>query len=250
MSFLDTFVLDEYSILDVQEAAKLQKQIFQAIDSGTKRLNLDLGKLNYIDSAGIAFLVSILRRIIQANDGCLILLNVKPQVLKVLNISALEKLVGPAQLIIDRSYEVESYYFNEKILQKFFTEEIMINCDATDLNCLREKLKGIIFKIGFSEELSYDILVAVSEACSNSIEHSGCRPEQIIKIKFTYQNSVFTAELKDFGTGFDPESIIRKLPKKLSLRGRGLYIMKALMDKVDFEVHDDGMFTKMQKSIL
>lgn len=252
MDLLEAFILDENNILDIQSAAKLQKQIFQALDSGIKELRLDLGNLSYLDSEGIAFLILILRRIIQINDGCLILLNVRPQVSKILDISALEKLVSPSQLIIDRISPVDYIpaIYHDAIPGKSFIEEISINCRAGDLNCVREKLKDIIFKLGFDEELSYDILVAVSEACSNSIEHSGCRSDQVIKIKFSYQNGIFTAELKDFGGGFDPDSVMRKLPKGLSARGRGLFIIKALMDEVHFETHSDGMYIKMQKIVL
>lgn len=251
MSSENNFILDECVFPDIHKTEELQAKIFQIIDSGTKTINLNLENLNYIDSSGIAFIVRILRRIIQTRNGCLILLNAKPQVLRVLDISAFDKMVDPMQLIIDRSSEAKIMpaVYSDNISRSSFVEKMVVSCRAGDLNCIREKLKDVIFKLGLEEKLSYDILVAVSEACSNSIEHSGCSPEQAIEIAFIYENGIFTAELKDFGTGFDPEKSLRRLPKRLSTRGRGIFIMETLMDTVSFENQSDGLYLKMQKII-
>lgn len=249
MSFYNNFNIDLNDPRDKSSIEKLQKEIFEALDAGATELSLNLESLNYIDSSGIALLVRILRRISQLQSASLKLDNVKPQVQRILEISALQKMVQPGELIIQPINAVPNSICAEDFLRDSFTERFAIKADPGDLYSVREKLKQIIFKLGFSEKLSYDILVAVSEACSNSIEHSGCGSDQKLEVVFSYVPGTFAVEIKDYGCGFDYQKITRRSTKNMSIRGRGILIMKALMDEVTYEAHPDGLYLKMIKKI-
>lgn len=248
MSIYSNFNIELENPHDRSSIDQLQEQIFAALDSGVSQLSLNFKNLNYIDSSGIALIVKILRRISQLQSGSLKLENVRPQVQKILEISALNKMVKPGEFIMkpiisDNSFVAEDY------LRDSFSERLTIKADPGDLYEVRERLKKVIFELGFSEKLSYDILVAVSEACSNSIEHSGCGPDQELEITFNYVPGTFTVELKDYGCGFDYQKIARRSAKNMSIRGRGILIMKTLMDEVHYEPHPDGLYLKMIKKI-
>lgn len=237
---------DPQSKLSIEE---LQAQIFIALDSGVKELSLNMQNLNYIDSSGIALLVRILRRISQIQDGSLILNNVKPQVQKILEISALDKMVTKDRFVLEPVTDDFKIICADDYLRDSFIEKLCINANPGDLYSVRERLKKAIFGLGFSEKVSYDILVAVSEACSNSIEHSGCAPDQQIEVKFSYTPGTFIVELKDYGSGFDYHKITRRSGRNMSIRGRGILIMRSLMDEVKYEFHSDGLYLKMVKKI-
>lgn len=105
-------------------------------------------------------------------------------------------------------------------------------------------ISQIIADFGFSSGQVYDIRLALDEACTNIIEHSYGGEE-----KGDIQCSVERAEegikiiLKDWGKKFDPDQI----PKPdfnvdledLQPRGLGLYLMKNLMDKIEY-CNDNG----------
>lgn len=249
MSFYNNFNIDLNDPHDKSSNEKLQKQIFEALDAGATELSLNLESLNYIDSSGIAFLVRILRRISQLRSASLKLENVKPQVQRILEISALQKMVKPGELVIRPAEVISTSICAEDFLRDAFTERFIIKADPGNLYTVRERLKQVIFKLGFTEKLSYDILVAVSEACSNSIEHSGCGSDQAVEIVFSYVPGTFAVEIKDYGCGFDYQKTTRRSTRNMSIRGRGILIMKALMDEVVYEAHPNGLYLKMIKKI-
>src|SRR3972149_3079191 len=100
-------------------------------------------------------------------------------------------------------------------------------------------------KAGLGDKATYAVQLAVDEACSNIIEHS-YRGEGIGDIQCTCQVSDhgLTVILRDRGYPFKPEGVPE--PKKnaalknLPPRGAGLYLMRKLMDKVNFEFTADS----------
>jgi serine/threonine-protein kinase RsbW len=88
-------------------------------------------------------------------------------------------------------------------------------------------------QIGVTDECLADIAVAQSEACTNVVEHSGPGDEYEISVEIVDQYCVLT--VTDSGDGFDParpgtaaESVA------LGERGRGIELMRALVDNVHF----------------
>lgn len=88
-----------------------------------------------------------------------------------------------------------------------------------------------------------DIVLAVGEACNNAAEH-GHVPGGMIGVRCTFNGRIFRAEVSDNGSGFavgltQPELDGLIAPRG---RGRGIPIMRALMDHVTF-AHADGRTT-------
>lgn len=64
--------------------------IVEVSESGTERVVLDLGELDFIDSTGLGGLVGALRRF-RDLDGDVTLANVRPRVAKLLELTGLDK---------------------------------------------------------------------------------------------------------------------------------------------------------------
>ena len=92
---------------------------------------------------------------------------------------------------------------------------------------------------GLSEHQIYDVEVAVDEACANVIEHAyHGRADGTIDITCERRGKEFVITIQDFGERFDPRRIAppkTRVPlAKRNVGGLGLFFMRKLMDKVDF----------------
>jgi serine/threonine-protein kinase RsbW len=93
---------------------------------------------------------------------------------------------------------------------------------------------------GFSEEDAANIVLAVDEACTNIIKHAyQYATDKEIEVSIHQNNLSFEISIFDNGRSFDP-SKIRQPDLKEHLGhhkrgGLGIYLMKKLMDKVEYK---------------
>lgn len=93
-----------------------------------------------------------------------------------------------------------------------------------------------IFSIG--EEKFGNIIISVTEAVNNAIVHGNKNnPNKNFDISFKSSPTDITFVVHDEGTGFDDNSLPDPTsPENLEKdNGRGVFLMKQLADKVDFE---------------
>ncbi len=82
------------------------------------------------------------------------------------------------------------------------------------------------------------LLLGVREAVANAVTHgSGLDPEKSVEIVFQRRNNLALVRVVDQGEGFDPEALPDPLAPENLLRptGRGILLMRAYFDEVDFE---------------
>jgi len=105
--------------------------------------------------------------------------------------------------------------------------------------------------MGFSAERIDDLKTAVSEACMNAIEHGNrLRPDARVTVTMNFENDVFAIAVKDEGEGIPDlprkPDIEKKIEQKETPRGLGIFLMKQLMDQVEFnEIANGGHVVKM-----
>jgi len=109
----------------------------------------------------------------------------------------------------------------------------------------RLELLGVVDKIadGITELLDFEdvdrdaVAISVIEACTNAIQH-GHRTtvEKRVEVSFTIDDDTLSIVIEDHGSGFIPLSAEEQTPPDLlATRGRGIYIMRSMMDEVDFD---------------
>ena len=93
---------------------------------------------------------------------------------------------------------------------------------------------------GLNDEQTHDVQMAVDEACTNVIEHAyRGKPDGMIDIVCDKRGNEFIVTISDSGARFDPQKI--GLPKtreplaKRRVGGLGLFFMRKLMDRVEFD---------------
>ncbi len=105
-------------------------------------------------------------------------------------------------------------------------------------------ISQIIADFGFSSGQVYDVRLALDEACTNIIEHSyGGEGKGDIQCSVESAEEGIKIILKDWGKKFDPDQIpkpdLNVDLEDLQPRGLGLYLMKNLMDKIEY-CNDNG----------
>ncbi|NOY88028.1 MAG: ATP-binding protein [FCB group bacterium] len=113
-------------------------------------------------------------------------------------------------------------------------------------------LEGVLRGYGIDESRVADIAISVSELVNNAIHHAHHKDtKKTISIKINRDKENVIINISDQGTGFNPEDINDPLAEENLLKdtGRGLFIVKSLMDKVDFEITDQGTSVTITKSI-
>ena len=92
---------------------------------------------------------------------------------------------------------------------------------------------------GLNEQQTYDVQMAVDEACTNVIEHAyRGKPDGTIDFVCEQRESELIVTIQDFGEHFDPKKVrVPKTGDPLSRRqigGLGMFFMHKLMDRVEF----------------
>lgn len=109
------------------------------------------------------------------------------------------------------------------------------------------KVEPFIMKVNEVAKLDdgalYRLLVAATEAVNNGILHgnkSDPRKHVLVTCVLTEKELIFTVQ--DEGKGFKPENIPDPLDEKnlLKTSGRGVFLMRSLMDDVKFHITPHG----------
>jgi anti-sigma regulatory factor (Ser/Thr protein kinase)/ligand-binding sensor protein len=81
-----------------------------------------------------------------------------------------------------------------------------------------------------------DVVLAVEEACTNAVRHSGSKAD--VDVDLAFDGADLFVVVRDHGHGFDLSRFRPdELPDLLSESGRGLFLMAKFMDDVELRIH-------------
>jgi serine/threonine-protein kinase RsbW len=125
------------------------------------------------------------------------------------------------------------------------TVELTIKARPENLSLARLALGGVAGRIGAPEDVVADLKVAVTEACTNAIQHAygdSIASEQLIVVRFNASARALTVEVEDSGAGFDPAQPPRENGNGSNGHGRGLglLIIRELSDQCTVESTRSG----------
>ena len=96
----------------------------------------------------------------------------------------------------------------------------------------RLTIASVANNMGFSIGDVEDLKVAVSEACTNALNHSK-NPDTTYDLTYVVENQKLDFTVTDRGVGFEPENVAMPDLNGKQLGGFGLFIIKSLMDRVE-----------------
>ena len=103
---------------------------------------------------------------------------------------------------------------------------------------------------GDRETLAYHINLVLTEAMTNAIKYGRVDdPDTMVHIVINITNDEIVIKVKDFGQGFDINAIPPPSFDGLEDRGRGIFLIRALMDSVCYLQGCEGNILVMVKKL-
>jgi serine/threonine-protein kinase RsbW len=113
----------------------------------------------------------------------------------------------------------------------------------------RLAVAAVANRLNFSIEDIEDVKLAVAEACTNCIQHAHGSDE--IEITCETEPDLLTIRVRDYGRGTRPETITTRRGEEPRVGGLGVFLIRSLMDSVDYDVHPDrGTNLVMTKKVI
>jgi serine/threonine-protein kinase RsbW len=98
--------------------------------------------------------------------------------------------------------------------------------------------------------LAYHLNLVLTEAMANAIKYANAGdPQTMVHILINISNDEILIKVYDKGQGFDINAIPSPDFKKLEDRGRGIFIIKSLMDSVSYRKLRGGNVLEMSKRL-
>jgi serine/threonine-protein kinase RsbW len=126
---------------------------------------------------------------------------------------------------------------------------LTIPSDLRLLALARSFVEGMCRVAGFDERATRAIVMATDEATNNVIRHAHRdHPEASLQIECLFVNEGIEVRLLDEGAPFDISSVPHLDPGELRVGGRGVFLMRALMDELSCQPRGErGNLLRMVK---
>jgi serine/threonine-protein kinase RsbW len=103
--------------------------------------------------------------------------------------------------------------------------------DEQTVPVARHIVRNAMEQVGVEATCTYDVELALSEACTNVLLHSGPGDQYVVRLDL--ENDLGVIRVIDVGHGFDSARLQDEDSRLEAERGRGLGLMQALVDRVD-----------------
>lgn len=142
----------------------------------------------------------------------------------------------------------ESRFHEGSVVAVEINMALLLPRDARTIPVARHICREALRELGVESECVGDIEVALTEACTNVLEHSDTGNEYEVQVKLGESDCVI--RVVDQGRGFDAEAPILPAADN-SENGRGIALMHALVDRVQFESRpEEGTIVHLEKSLM
>lgn len=216
--------------LDVTTVPTVRHTLDSLIDSGCRRIVLNLAATTYVDSAGMGLIVGVVRRMRQ-RGGLVSLINVSASVARALSIARIVDFVPISELGSHPQVP-------ELAVGTLPIWRTVLRIDPHNLSKTRAHVAHLIDRMPFTADEAFDLGLAVGEAIGNAVDHAG--GFALVEISCFRDRAVI--EVSDCGQGFDTRQCAKAVEPDAE-RGRGISLMRLLADSVEIAPKPSGAGT-------
>ncbi len=120
--------------------------------------------------------------------------------------------------------------------------------DELSVPVARRVLKQAMEVLGVESEVTDDIQLALTEACTNVLDHAGEADEY--EVSAGIDGDMCVIEVTDRGAGFDASALGHADASAQAEGGRGIQLMRALVDRLEFSSGSkDGNVVHLEKRL-
>ncbi len=127
--------------------------------------------------------------------------------------------------------------------------EMICRSNQKEISRIEKFLRHIGDRLYIDDGLMYRLLVASTEAVNNAIVHGNkSDPDKKVLIRCRVEKKSITIDVTDEGKGFDSEHLQDPREEKNLMKesGRGIFLMRSLMDQVKFKHLKSGSVVEMK----
>jgi len=124
------------------------------------------------------------------------------------------------------------------------SETLVIQSDPNNVTLVDEWAERIAKEMRFTPDERFDIAISVTEAVNNAIVHgNGGDHSKRVSIEFIKKEDELIVSVRDEGNGFNHRLVYDPTTPENLMKpsGRGLLIIRTLMDEVRFQSLQEGM---------
>ncbi len=134
-------------------------------------------------------------------------------------------------------------------MQKWiFESENFFKSERNTILLIEPILSKLKSDLSIPDESFYNIMIAATEAVNNAVTHGNkLNPEKIVEFTVKANKQSIIVRVSDQGEGFNPENVADCLEPENLLKssGRGVFIIKELMDDVFITSDNQGTLIEM-----
>ena len=228
----DIAVISPAHDIDIATVPYLREQVDGLIEAGMRRVLFNCQNVTFIDSTGLAFLLSRARALLN-RDGLLSLVNASPAVVRFIQIARLLDVLHVS------SAHKAPVPLLEPGSEPLWSKSISVREGVDHLGYYRHRVADMLSTLPLSRDDSFDTALAAGEALSNAYDHAdgacGC-----VMTVHAYADRV-VIEVRDCGCGY--EIAPDEEPDTTEDRGRGIRLMRMLVDSVEVRRRQDARGT-------
>jgi serine/threonine-protein kinase RsbW len=120
--------------------------------------------------------------------------------------------------------------------------------DEQTVPVARHIVRNAMEQVGVEPDCIYDFELALSEACTNVLLHSGPGDQYVVRLDM--EDEIGQIRVVDVGRGFDSARLQADGPLPGAERGRGLGLMHSLVDRVQLTSRPEaGTIVTLEKAL-
>lgn len=120
--------------------------------------------------------------------------------------------------------------------------------DALSVPVIRRVLNRSMRSLGVADECLTDIEIALTEACTNVLDHAAAGDEYEVAVGL--DDATCVIEVIDTGRGFDADRLGHAEADPSAEEGRGIQLIRALVDRVHFRSRAEaGTVVRLEKEL-
>lgn len=231
----DIAVIAPTTDIDLASVPRLREQVDALIDSGVRRILVNCQNVTFIDSTGLAFLLSRARAL-YGREGLLSLVNASPDVARFLQIARLIDFLHVSTV------ERPAIPVIAPDVPPLWSKSFTIRRGVEHLAEYRHRVAELLGTLPLTREECFDVALAAGEALSNAYDHA-CGGEGGSMSVYAYSDRVII-EVRDCGCGY--EIADGEEPAESLERGRGIKLMRMLVDSVEVRRRADAPGTQVR----
>jgi serine/threonine-protein kinase RsbW len=121
--------------------------------------------------------------------------------------------------------------------------------DAVTVPLVRTICRDAMSRLGVTPDCQGDVALALTEACANVVQHAGGEDNEY-EVQLEFTGGICHIRVRDQGRGIDLRDSARTETILDQDSGRGIVLMRLLVDRIAFESRpEDGTIVHLQKRL-